>query len=95
MAGIGPLLDMVLSVEKVGIFKPAAKVYDVALDRLGFAAGAISFASANPWDAAVAAEYGFRAVWVNHSHGPREYSWVKNIKAVPDLTAFGTISLRQ
>ena len=34
-AGIGELLDAILSVEEVGIFKPHPNVYQLALDRLG------------------------------------------------------------
>ena len=50
-AGIGPLLDAVLSIEDAGIYKPHPKVYQLAVDRLGIAAGAIAFLSSNAWDA--------------------------------------------
>jgi 2-haloacid dehalogenase len=64
-AKIAPLLDAVLSVEDVGIFKPHAKVYQLALDRLGLAADAISFQSSNAWDAYAASTFGMRVVWCN------------------------------
>src|SRR5262249_61038797 len=44
-AGLEPLLDAVLSVEEVGVYKPHPKVYQLAVDRLGVPAGAIPFQS--------------------------------------------------
>ena len=64
-AGIGNLLDGVLSVEEVGAFKPHPKVYQLALDRLGLDAGAIAFLSSNAWDAYAASAFGMRVVWCN------------------------------
>src|SRR5579883_1851140 len=40
---LGGLLDAVLSVEEVGVYKPHPKVYQLAVDRLGVKASAISF----------------------------------------------------
>ena len=64
-AGLGDLLDAVLSVEDVGIYKPHASVYRLAVDRLGVDAERICFMSSNAWDANGAAAFGFRVVWVN------------------------------
>ena len=64
-AGINDLLDAVLSVEDVGIFKPHPSVYRLAVDRLGVAAGRIAFQSSNAFDVAGAAAFGFRVAWVN------------------------------
>jgi 2-haloacid dehalogenase len=71
-AGLAAQLDQVLSVEAVGIFKPHRNVYQLAVDRLGVAAARICFVSSNGWDIAGAAQFGFRAVWVNRAHEPRE-----------------------
>src|SRR5215472_9549175 len=46
-AGISDLLDAVLSVELVGVYKPHPKVYQLAVDRLAVPAGGISFQSSN------------------------------------------------
>ena len=46
-AKIGDLLDAVLSVEAVGVYKPHPKVYQLAVDRLGIEASAIAFQSSN------------------------------------------------
>lgn len=64
-AGIAPMLDAVLSVEEAGIYKPHPKVYQLAVDRLKVAPGAIAFLSSNAWDAYAAQAFGLRAVWCN------------------------------
>lgn len=57
--------DAVISVEEAGVFKPSPKVYQLAVDRLGIEAGAISFQSANAWDAYAASSFGMKVVWCN------------------------------
>ena len=64
-AGIADLFDAVLSVEEVGVLKTDLKVYQLAIDRLGIEASAISFQSSNAWDAHAASAFGMRVVWCN------------------------------
>jgi 2-haloacid dehalogenase len=64
-AGIAEFLDVVLSVELVGVYKPNPKVYQLAVDHLAIPAGAISFQSSNAWDAYAASAFGMRVVWCN------------------------------
>lgn len=64
-AGLAGYLDAVLSIEEVGIYKPAPQVYRLAVERLGVAPERICFVSANAWDAAGAAYFGFRVAWLN------------------------------
>ncbi len=71
-AGLGGWLDEVISVHPAGIFKPHASVYQLAVDRLGVAPGRICFQSANAWDIAGAAAFGFRTVWINRAGQPEE-----------------------
>jgi 2-haloacid dehalogenase len=78
-AGIGRLLDGVYSVEKVGVFKPHPSVYQIVVDELGVSAGRVCFMSSNGWDAAGAAAFGFRTVWVNRGKLP-----VENLPAHPE-----------
>ena len=66
------LLDSVLSVEEVGVYKPHPKVYQLAVDRLGIAASAISFQSSNAWDAYAASAFGMKVVWCNRYGQRRE-----------------------
>jgi 2-haloacid dehalogenase len=71
-AGIDELLDAVLSVEEVGIFKPHPKVYQLAVDRLAVRPDQIAFQSSNAWDVSGAATFGLRAVWINRQGMPPE-----------------------
>ena len=71
-AAIGELLDAVLSVEEVGVYKPHSKVYQLAVDRLGVAAGVILFVSSNAWDAFAASAFGMRVAWCNRYAQRRE-----------------------
>lgn len=71
-AQIGDLLDHVLSVEEVGVYKPHPKVYQLAVDRLGAPASAISFQSSNAWDAYAASAFGMKVVWCNRYSQRRE-----------------------
>lgn len=67
---IGDLLDAVLSVESVGIFKPDARVYDLVGAHFGCARDQVLFVSSNGWDVASASAYGFRTLWVNRAGEP-------------------------
>lgn len=84
-AGLAALLDHVLSIEEVGIYKPHPSVYALAVDRLGTPAGRICFLSSNGWDAAGAAQFGFRVVWVNRYRQPRECLPAGPEVEIPDL----------
>lgn len=64
-SGIADLLDAVLSVEEVGIYKPHPSVYRLATGRFGVSADRICFVSSNAWDAYAAKDFGFRVVWCN------------------------------
>ena len=64
-AGLDRILDASLSIEEVGIYKPDARVYQLAVDRLGVAAKRICFVSTNCWDAHGAAHFGFTVAWMN------------------------------
>jgi 2-haloacid dehalogenase len=64
-AKIGAMFDAILSVEEVGVYKPHPKVYELAVARLGIDREAISFQSANAWDACAASAFGMRVVWCN------------------------------
>ncbi len=71
-AGLARRLDAVLSVDEVRVYKPHPDVYRLACDRLGVRREAVCFLSSNAWDAAGAATFGFRVVWVNRFGQGRE-----------------------
>ena len=90
-AGIAGLLDEVLSVEDVGVFKPHAKVYDMVGEAFGCAKEEVLFVSSNGWDAAGASGYGFTTAWVNRAGAPvdrlyaRPHHVLTDLAPIPDL----------
>jgi len=92
-AKLGSLLDHVLSVEEVGVYKPHPRVYQLAVDRLGVPVGAIAFQSSNAWDAYAASAFGMRTVWCNRYGQRRERlpgapdREIRTLAALPDLLA--------
>lgn len=90
-AGIGAVLDDVLSVESVGVFKPDAKVYDLVPERFGCAKEEVLFVSSNGWDAAAAGGYGFTTVWVNRAGEPvdrlpwRPSRILTDLRSIPEI----------
>jgi 2-haloacid dehalogenase len=92
-AGLGDLLEATLSVEEVGIYKPAPQVYRLATERLGVAPGEILFVSANGWDAAGGKAFGFRVAWVDRAGQPAERlglppdAVVRSLAELPALVA--------
>ncbi len=79
-AGLAPLLDEVISVEEVGVYKPHPSVYRLAPQRLGVWASEIAFVSANGWDACAAKAFGLRVAWCNRAGQPPE-----RIPELPDV----------
>ena len=86
-AGLGALLDHVLSVDAVRAYKPDPRVYRLAEDAFGLHASRIAFVSSNAWDAQAAAAYGFRTVWVNRIGQPTEFALHQVAAVAGDLAA--------
>ncbi|PUB12142.1 haloacid dehalogenase type II [Yoonia sediminilitoris] len=85
-AALGPLLDAVLSVEDVQVFKPHHSVYDLVGDHFQCAKTEVLFVSSNGWDAAGAAGYGFQTAWVNRAGEPMDRLYATPHHILPDLT---------
>jgi 2-haloacid dehalogenase len=79
--GLDKVLDAVLSVAEVKIFKPDPRVYQIAVDRLGLPKEAIGFVSSNCWDACGAKSFGFSTYWINRAGAPLDA-----LDATPDHT---------
>jgi 2-haloacid dehalogenase len=86
-AGIAGLLDHVLSIEEVGVYKPDRRVYDMAARRLALAPARICFVSSNGWDAAGASSFGFTSVWANRAGAPRERLPAEPVAEIASLDA--------
>ncbi len=90
-AGMGELLDHVLSVDTVKTFKTAPAAYDLAPNAFGCPAGSIVFVSSNGWDVCGATWYGFRTFWVNRTGKALEELGVRphgEGRTLDDLPAF-------
>jgi 2-haloacid dehalogenase len=94
-AGITLLLDGILSVEDVGVFKPHRSVYELVGARFGHAPAEVAFVSSNGWDACAAAAFGFHAIWVNRDGAPMDRLFgrpahvLRDLDALPALLAEG------
>ncbi|KAA5606712.1 haloacid dehalogenase type II [Roseospira marina] len=92
-AGLAGVLDDLLSVDTVGVFKPAPAAYELGCVRFGCEAGRLMFVSSNGWDVAGAATFGFRTVWVNRRNAPAErlpgvpMAELDSLDGLPDLVS--------
>jgi len=68
----GLKFDAVLSVDEVKVFKPAPRVYQLAVDRFGVPKERIGFVTSNFWDAAGAKSFGFTVYWINRGGAAAE-----------------------
>lgn len=90
-AGLLERLDAVLSVDAVGIYKPDPRVYGLVGARFGVPPDAVAFVSANGWDAAGAAAFGFRVVWVNRTAAPVERLAPSPAAVIDDLSTLPAV----
>ena len=72
------LFDDLFSVEKVEIYKPDSKVYDLPIKKYKIKPEEITFLSANTWDVSGGGNYGYNSVWVN-----RNKSYFDNLDYYP------------
>jgi 2-haloacid dehalogenase len=68
--GLQASFDAVLSVDGLKLFKPAPRVYQLAVDTLRVPAANIGFVSSNWWDALGAKAFGFNVYWINRGGAP-------------------------
>jgi 2-haloacid dehalogenase len=92
-AGLSSLLDAVISVDTIRMYKPRPEVYALANDALKTSPGEVVFVSSNRWDVMGAAAFGFRAVWVNRTGMPDEYAEFAPETVVRDLAALATLAV--
>lgn len=71
-SGVSNLLDHVISVEEIGIYKPDPRVYTLVADRLGLQPKEVAFHSSNGWDIHAGKRAGFFTIWINRSGQPHE-----------------------
>lgn len=69
---IDHLLDKIISVDELACYKPAPKVYALAVQKLQLPAEQILFLSSNTWDIAGATAFGLMTCWINRQSGQLE-----------------------
>jgi 2-haloacid dehalogenase len=67
------LLDEILSVDAIRIYKPRREVYALVTQAFSVAPGDVTFVSSNRWDIMGAVAFGFRGIWLNRAGLPDEY----------------------
>lgn len=85
-AGFENFFDHVLSVDPMKVYKPHPKVYQLACDAFAAQPGEIGFVSANFWDIAGAAHFGFQTFWINRGSAPADALGAKPRAVVAQLT---------
>ena len=88
-AGIHGLLDKIMSVEEVKIFKVSPRVYNLGPERMNVSNAELGFISANSWDINGAASAGLITFWIQRSAAetPEELGFQADrvVKAITDL----------
>jgi len=64
-SGLAPVLDAILSVDTVGVYKPDPRIYELVGLEFETKPHEVCFVSTNSWDARAAAYFGFRVVWLD------------------------------
>ena len=62
------LFDDLFSIERVKIYKPNSRVYDIPVKKYNIKASEIIFLSANTWDVCGGGNYGYNSIWVNRNN---------------------------
>lgn len=66
-AGLDRLLDAVISVDGLKIFKPHPSVYALVTTAFAVEPAEIAFVSSNFWDISGATSFGFKTFWINRT----------------------------
>lgn len=85
-SGLEPLLEHVISVDAVRVYKPAAAVYALGPAALGIAPDDLLFVSSNAWDVAGAKAFGYRVAWCNRVGAPEEELGLRADHVIRSLT---------
>ena len=84
---LNELIDEIISVETVKIFKPSARVYEQVENIIGCSKTDVLFVSSNGWDIAGAAGFGFTTAWVNRLKDPIDRLPHKPMHILENLTS--------
>jgi len=88
--GLRPLFDHVASVDEIGVFKPAARVYQHATTLTGAPASSMWMVACHDWDLAGARATGMRTAFVRRPHMAYAPSY-----AAPDVDVADFVELAE
>ncbi len=71
-SGLHALVDHVISVDPIRLYKTAPEAYALGPQTLGVPAAKLLFVSSNAWDALGATWFGYQTLWVNRYQQPFE-----------------------
>jgi 2-haloacid dehalogenase len=80
-----PLVDEIVTVDDIGMFKTRPEAYAHLCRRLRTQPGETCLVSSNRWDIAGGAAFGLRTAWVNRAGQPDEYLDARPDRAVASL----------
>jgi 2-haloacid dehalogenase len=92
-AGMGDVLDHIISVDAVRLFKTSPESYALVQQTIPVQQDEVLFVSSNAWDALGATWFGFTTHWVNRQGLPFEALYPKPHFSGPDLRSV-LVSLR-
>lgn len=84
-AGLNDVLDAVLSIDVLRMYKPRPEVYALVTDAFKCKPAEVVFVSSNRWDVMGATAFGFRAAWINRTGVPDEYPGLTPPVVLSDL----------
>jgi len=85
------MFDDIFSIEKVRIYKPDSKVYDMPIKKYKIQKKEVAFLSANTWDVSGGGNYGYSSIWINRNNNIfvnldyKPKNVVKNLKQLLDI----------
>ena len=71
-AGMGDVLDHIISVDRIRLFKTSPESYGLVQQTISASKEEVLFVSSNAWDALGATWYGFKTLWINRQNLPTE-----------------------
>lgn len=86
-AGIADLIDRIISVDPVRVFKPSPEVYSLVVEGSEITSREVAFVSSNSFDVLGAASFGFTSIWVNRYGGTLDELGYEPALVLDDLSA--------
>ena len=85
-AGMGDVLDHIISVDPIRLFKTSPESYGLVQKTISVNKDEVLFVSSNAWDALGATWFGFKTLWVNRQNLPFEAIGLRPSYAGSDLS---------